>query len=278
VKTDRRRPAHLLVALLAACALLLVACGDDDESSDTSSTDDSTTDGGGSDAASEEAGASDEEVAFCDAIVSVDAATAQSGPEGQVDPQVLTDAAAEIEANAPEALAAESAVLVETLELQAEDPEAELPEEFEAAYTAAGDFQIETCAFQEVTGSAIDYGFQDLPTEIEAGPTVIRLDNSGSATEFHEIVMLRVNDDVTETTEELLALPEEEALSKVEVTSVAFAPLGSTGSASADLEQGRYIAVCFLPVGSTPDAFAAGGPPEGPPHFLEGMVQEVTVG
>ena len=46
----------------------------------------------------------------------------------------------------------------------------------------------------------------------------------------------------------------------------------------ADLEEGRYVAICFIPVGTTPDVLASGAPPEDtPPHFMEGMVTELTV-
>jgi hypothetical protein len=266
-----RRPAYVLAALLATCALVLVACGDDDDS-DTSTTDDSTAEAGGSDE-TEEAAASDEDLAFCEAITSVDAASGAAGPDNPPDPEVMAAAAEEVEANAPDALADEVPLLLEAIA----STDGSTPEGFEAAYAATQDFQVETCGYAEVEGSAIDYAYQDLPTEIEAGPTVIRLDNTGSATEFHELVLLRVNDDVEETTEELLALPEEEALSKVTTAGVAFAPLGTTAGVSADLDAGRYIAVCFLPVGSTPEAFEAGGPPDGPPHMLEGMVQDITV-
>lgn len=42
-------------------------------------------------------------------------------------------------------------------------------------------------------------------------------------------------------------------------------------------EPGRYVAVCFIPVGTTPET-----PPEdfenlGPPHALQGMVAEFEV-
>lgn len=50
----------------------------------------------------------------------------------------------------------------------------------------------------------------------------------------------------------------------------------------ADLEEGEYIALCFIPVGLTPEAAAAveegGEEPQGPPHFTQGMRAEFTVG
>lgn len=263
------RPARSLVAIAAAFMLVLAACSDDDEGSSGSS-DDSTAE----EAAS--SGPAEEDLAFCDALVATEAVLTAGGPEGEVDAEAAQAAAEELTATTPEALADDVPVLVEAVETTAENPESDTPEGFEEAYANANDFQVESCGFQELEAAAIDYAYQGLPETLEAGPTVVRLTNEG--TEFHELLLLRVNDDVTETAEELLALPQEEAESKVTTAGVAFAPVGATAGASADLEAGRYIAVCFLPVGSTPEAFAAGGPPDAPPHALEGMFQELQVG
>ena len=52
-------------------------------------------------------------------------------------------------------------------------------------------------------------------------------------------------------------------------------------------EPGRYVLMCFIPVGADPEEYmtavaaAGGGKPEGvaggPPHFTAGMVAELTV-
>ena len=42
-----------------------------------------------------------------------------------------------------------------------------------------------------------------------AGKVVVTMDNQG--TEFHEVLLLKVNDGVTDTAIDLLSLPEEEA-------------------------------------------------------------------
>ena len=91
----------------------------------------------------------------------------------------------------------------------------------------------------------------------------------------------------------------------------AFAPPGSTGNVLIDLTPGRYVAVCPIPQGLTPEVeaqfaetegstpdgsapaatdtvgtdpagsapagSAPGGPELGPPHFVLGMFQEFTV-
>ena len=62
----------------------------------------------------------------------------------------------------------------------------------------------------------------------------------------------------------------------------AFAEPGGTGQDVFDLSAaGDYVVVCFIPVGSTPEAIAeaeaSGVEVEGPPHFTQGMFQEFTV-
>ena len=46
-------------------------------------------------------------------------------------------------------------------------------------------------------------------------------------------------------------------------------------------EPGRYVAACFVPVGTTPEFTAemeqTGKEPEGPPRAMQGMVTEFTV-
>ncbi|MDQ3738852.1 MAG: hypothetical protein M3337_06760, partial [Actinomycetota bacterium] len=99
--------------------------------------------------------------------------------------------------------------------------------------------------------------------------------------EVHEIILIRRNDDVTESFDELLALPEEEAMSKTTFAGAAFADPGEEGQAVVNLEAGEYIALCFIPEGTTPEVMAemetGGTEPQGQPHFMKGMQHEFTV-
>ena len=70
-----------------------------------------------------------------------------------------------------------------------------------------------------------------------------------------------MNDDVTLTTEELLQLPEEEVFTMITMVGSANAAPGTTGHGVMDLTPGRYVAVCPIPQGLTPEVeaqFAAG--------------------
>lgn len=143
----------------------------------------------------------------------------------------------------------------------------------------------------EVVG--VNYAFEGVPQEVSAG-TQLTFRND-SEDEFHEVVVMRIDDDETRSIEELLQLPEEEASQLAEFQGVLVAFPGETGVNPEDpqgeavipLEQaGRYALLCFIPTGADPEAFraaieeGASEPPDvegGPPHFTQGMAAELTV-
>jgi uncharacterized cupredoxin-like copper-binding protein len=126
-----------------------------------------------------------------------------------------------------------------------------------------------------------DYAFSDVGTDL-AGPVTFSFRNDGA--ELHEMVIVRKNDGVTTTFEELLALPEDEALSQVQFVGQVMAEPGQAAPDTLTATSpGEYLMVCFIPQGMTampsidPDA---SGPPDfgnGPPHFTLGMLREFTI-
>jgi hypothetical protein len=122
----------------------------------------------------------------------------------------------------------------------------------------------------EVTITARDYEFEGAEA-LEAGGTfAITLENEG--TELHEFALVRLADDEERPAEEIIASGEEP-----EMTDVAFgiACPGDSTTFNAEIsEPGRYVAVCFVPVGTTPEATEE---PEGPPHAAEGMFFEFEI-
>lgn len=158
--------------------------------------------------------------------------------------------------------------------------------EFTDAYNTVLDWVAANCGFNELDVLAQEYSFGGVGGEVAAGTTVIRLDNQG--TEYHEFDVIRKNDGVTASAQDILALPEDEAMTQVTDMGSAFAAPGSSGGTVIDLTPGDYFAVCFIPQGTTPEALeqmmAAGSDstpastaPEGPPHFTLGMIVEFTV-
>ena len=144
-------------------------------------------------------------------------------------------------------------------------------------------------AANEVVVTAVDYGYEGLPTTVAAG-TTITLENS-SGGELHEFVAIRLPDDETRSVQELIQLPPEELAAFFPfVETVVIAPPGESGFAVEGTgtltEPGRYAIICAIPTGADPAEYLAaaaeaeGGPPEvegGPPHFVVGMWAEVIV-
>ncbi|HEX7276761.1 MAG TPA: hypothetical protein VF244_05245, partial [Acidimicrobiales bacterium] len=108
-------------------------------------------------------------------------------------------------------------------------------------------FDLKNCDWNSVPVTATDYAFGGLPDQLDAGRTSIDLTNNGK--ELHEIVLFAKNPGVTESFDEILALPEEEAIDKVSQPIAAFAPPGDSDYTVVDLKAGSYIAVCFIPQG-----------------------------
>ena len=129
-----------------------------------------------------------------------------------------------------------------------------------------------------------------MPGTVEPGTSFTF--TNGSDAEVHELILFHIPEGEDRSIEELLALPEEEANEIVgQPVGVAVALPGEDGEVvEGELtveEPGRYVMLCFIPVGADPDVVAtamAGGPSDGPPdlgdgppHAVEGMVAEFTV-
>lgn len=264
----RRRLALILLAL----TLVASGCGDDDDTDDAS----------GSGSASEPAAAGDADLAtYCEKSIEI-----ETLPEPDIDfenaseeeiaeglktyaAEEVVPVAEEIEKVAPEEIAAEVEVLIGATRELAETGDFEAafgtPEVKEAEATVHA-FDLASCDIASTDVTAVEYAFEGLPAAMEAGVMSFELTNGGE--EPHELVLFRKNDGVTESIDDILALGEEEAQSKMTAVAGTFAEPGGDAYAIVDLESGDYAAVCFVPVG---------GGDEGPPHFTEGMKSEFTV-
>jgi hypothetical protein len=149
-------------------------------------------------------------------------------------------------------------------------------EEFGAATEDIDAAMESECGHQPIDLVTEDYAFSGAPETLEAGNYTLDIDNQG--TELHEAILFRVNDDVDLGAEELLALPERESETMVTPAGESFALPGLSGiSDYIELEPGRYVMACFIPVGLTPEVAQSGQEPEGAPHHTEGMFAEFTV-
>ena len=287
------RLAAVLAPLALVLALGLAACGDDDDAvgddpapatptpTDPPATDPPATDPPATDPPAADApvsaGASPE---FCDAFVGVDVAFQQApsddpdaiGPyvEAEILPRLET-----IRAHLPGDVADEVTVLADAVEAVATTGDFSAMESpaFASAQATVYPWLGEGCDLPVVEVAAVDYAFGGVPTELEPGPTIFTLVNESAAGEAHEMGFARVKDGVELSVDELLALPMEELEQHVEIGGGTYAPADSTSSTVIDLTEGRWVYVCFIPVGSV-----HGEEGSGPPHIAEGMVGELIVG
>lgn len=277
-RTARRAGALMVAGMLSVG---LGACGDDDDeagtSEDTASEDTAADDLAGGDAAADGG-------EFCDAAVAVDAAN-MGLESGESTPEDVDAAMQEAEDSAPDEIAEAVGTMVsesKALAAQAEEaPEGEGPppipsEEFFAASAEVGGYLGDNCDLGALDVTATDYAFGGIPETVPAGTTVLTFANDG--TEFHEAVVMQIADGEERSFEELMALPEEEAMALVTNKAFVLAPPDAETYVTAELDAGRYVAICFVPVGATPEAMASGAPlDESDGHFMHGMVSEFQV-
>lgn len=137
-----------------------------------------------------------------------------------------------------------------------------------------------------------DGAFVGLPAEVEVG-TTIRAVNT-SSTEMHEFLAIRLPDGEDRTSEEIVALPEDELLALLgaavpDVLRVALPgepELEGVGDAVFE-EPGRYLVICTVPTGADPavliesDRYTTGRWPEryadAAPHYARGEHTDVLV-
>lgn len=138
----------------------------------------------------------------------------------------------------------------------------------------------------EITAS--DFSFGGLPNRVAAGTTISLVNDSD--VELHEFVAIPLPASETRSGEELMADPEGLVAYFPAVETVILAEPGQDGFAVEGTSTlnipGRYLIICAIPTGADPAEYiqaaaeTEGGPPQvdgGPPHFVHGMWQEITV-
>lgn len=277
----RHRHLRRFMAPLVVLALVLGACGGDDS-------------GGTEDEGEDQAASTEEYCANSLAIETVaepDIDFDALSPEQQAEEAkkfatgTLRPLADKLIASAPEELEDDAAVADEALtELeQTGDFEAVFgnPETVEA-FNNLHDYDLENCDWEQVDVVASEYKFDGVPGTVPAGVTSFEFDNIG--TEQHEMVILRKKDGETMTFDQILAIEDEaEAETHVDFVGATFGEPNDAEDlyAIADVKPGDYVMVCFVPVGSTPEAVQAAEDAdreiEGAPHFQQGMRAEFKV-
>jgi hypothetical protein len=248
------------LALSAVLVAGVSACGDDADDEDATPTADEVE----ADAAS-----------FCDSLVAFNTAVFDVELEDDTPKEQIVDAGKQLAPladamadSAPESVADAAGEINDAVQpLLDGDAEKFNADSIFATYTGFVADSVDECGFDTVGVEAVDYAFAGVPEVIEAGSVALKLTNKSEAEE-HEMVVLRRPDGEARSFAELLALPEDQAETATEFTTIAFAPPGGEGATLADLTPGDYAMVCFIPVG---------GEDDGAPHFTKGMVQEFRV-
>ncbi len=255
--------------------IVLGACGGDDD--------------GNADATATTSPADAHPTAFCGAFDDVNRALAGVENDKSADPSTAVDAAKSALNAADEAAPSTIKDAVTTMTATGRDQiggSADQddhsgpplpPADFFTASAEVGAWVAGNCKFGGMQVAATDDAFAGIPPAQPAGTTLIRLTNNGA--EYHEIVFFRVADDDMRSAQALVALPEDQRAAVLEQTggSTLAAP-GAQGVNTIDLKPGRYVAACYIPVGSTPAAFASGQiDPDAQTHAARGMIAEFQV-
>jgi hypothetical protein len=186
--------------------------------------------------------------AYCQARIDLEDAGVQE------DQAALEDAATALEDNAPSDLEEQSTVVADAFRDGTffDDPEAQEDgrEISEAVY--------DDCGYEQVDVTGLDFSFEGIPDEIEAGDVAFQFTNDGG--EPHEMAIARINDDTDQTIDEILQLPRREANALITREGGTFAEPGDTDYSITNLESGNYAMLCFVETD------------EGVPHVVEGMV------
>lgn len=234
-------------------------------------------------AAAPAATAADRTPEFCSTLVQIDTVFSGSPPIQALPPeavpgvlaqqlQALEPLFAAARETAPADVAADVDTLVETTtqSLTTGDFSGNESPAFSTAEADVDAKALADCGFTETSVTAADFEYQGLPDSLPAGESAVTLTNEGE--DLHEIVLARLNDDVTLPAAEVLALPMEQALASVQLVGVVVVPPGDTGTVFVDATAGRYVVACFIPEGTS-----LAGPGSGPPHFTLGMLKELAV-
>jgi hypothetical protein len=222
-----------------------------------------------------------EVTAFCDAANRTDKAFAKlesGGKPKQKDIQALQSSLGEVESTAPPEIASQVQAVVAATRTAVEsgkgDP-SEADPNFEQNFNALQQYRYNSCGYQQLDVTGIEYEFQGLPKTLPAGNVSIRFTDNGA--ELHELEVFRVKS--KDSVKKIVGLSEKEQGKKIDEVGITFASQGQTSYTIADLSKpGRYGVVCHLPVGSTSEQAAEqAAKKHAKTHAQEGMYATITV-
>ena len=132
-------------------------------------------------------------------------------------------------------------------------------------------YMLRECGYGRISITATDNAYQGIPAAIDSGAVGVTLTNQGR--EAHQVLIVRIDDDVTEPFSALLDLPPDQRMQAATALGSVEVDPGGVGTLFLRLAPGRYGVGDFLSQGST----SLDAPGSGDPHYLLGLHAEFTV-
>jgi hypothetical protein len=132
-------------------------------------------------------------------------------------------------------------------------------------------YMLRTCGYGQISITATDDAYQGIPATIGSGAVGLTLNNRGR--EAHQVLIVRIDDGVTEPFSTLLDLPPDQRMQTAAALGSVEVDPGQVGTLFLRLAPGRYGVGDFLSQGST----SLDAPGSGDPHYLLGLHGEFTV-
>jgi hypothetical protein len=132
-------------------------------------------------------------------------------------------------------------------------------------------YMLRECGYGRISITATDNAYQGIPAAIDSGAVGVTLTNQGR--EAHQVLIVRINDGVSEPFSALLDLPPDERLQAASAVGSIEVDPGGVGTLFLRLAPGRYGVGDFLSQG-TAGLDTSGS---GDPNYVLGLQGEFTV-
>lgn len=132
-------------------------------------------------------------------------------------------------------------------------------------------YMLQECGYGQISITATDSAYQGIPATISSGAVGITLNNEGR--EAHQVLIVRINDGVTEPFSALLDLPPDQRMQTATPLGSIEVDPGGVGTLFLRLVPGRYGVADFLSQGSAGLDTSGGGDP----NYALGLQGEFTV-
>ena len=144
-------------------------------------------------------------------------------------------------------------------------------EDLQTADRNIDQYMLRTCGYGQISITATDDAYQGIPATIGSGAVGLTLNNRGR--EAHQVLIVRIDDGVTEPFSTLLDLPPDQRMQTAAALGSIEVDPGQVGTLFLRLAPGRYGVGDFLSQGST----SLDAPGSRDPHYLLGLHGEFTV-